>query len=78
MLTKDSTGGMKTMGDIVDIYDKKPHKVSEVVCLKCLFRWLAVRPEETQLKVLECPYCGEIGFVIETGEEYKGFSNERR
>ena len=56
------------MSNIVDIYDMKPHKVSEVVCLKCLCRWLAVRPEETQLKVLECPYCGGIGFVIETGE----------
>lgn len=53
---------------IVDIYDMKPYKVSEVVCLKCLRRWLAVRPEETQLKALECPYCGRIGFVIETGE----------
>lgn len=66
------------MDNIVDIYDMKPHKVSEVVCLKCLSRWLAVRPKETQLKVLECPYCGEIGFVIETGEEYEEFSEEGR
>ena len=68
MLIRDLIGGMIIMGDIVDIYDMKPHKVSEVVCLKCLRRWLAVRPEETQLKVLECPYCCVIGFVIETGE----------
>ena len=56
------------MGNIVDIYEKKPHVVSEVVCLKCLKRWIAVRPEETLLKNLECPQCGEIGFAIETGE----------
>lgn len=56
------------MGDIIDIYEKKPHVVFEVVCLKCLKRWIAVRPEETLLKDLECPECGNIGFVIETGE----------
>ena len=56
------------MGDIIDIYEKKPHVVSEVVCLKCLKRWIAVRPKETLLKDLECPECGNIGFVIETGE----------
>lgn len=56
------------MGNIVDIYEKKPHVVSEVVCLKCLKRWIAVRPEGTLLKDFECPQCGEIGFTIETGE----------
>ena len=56
------------MWNIVDNYEKKPHVVSEVVCLKCLKRWISVRPEETLLKNLECPQCGEIGFAIETGE----------
>ena len=56
------------MGEITDIWANKPHIVSEVVCLKCLKRWIAVRPEETLLKDLECPQCGEIGFAIETGE----------
>lgn len=59
------------MGNIVDIYEKKPHVVSEVVCLKCLKRWISVRPEETLLKDLECPQCSEIGFAIETGERLK-------
>jgi Zn finger protein HypA/HybF involved in hydrogenase expression len=62
-----SSGGMK-MGEITDIWTNKPHIVSEVVCLKCLKRWMAVRSEETLLKDLECPKCGEIGFAIETGE----------
>ncbi len=46
-----------------------PHKVSEVICVRCLKRWIAVRPEETQLKDMECPGCRMTGGVIETGEE---------
>lgn len=57
---------MKTK--IVDINEYKPHKVSEVICIKCAYRWLAVRPVGTLLKDLECPNCGKQGFVIETGE----------
>lgn len=47
------------------------HKVSEVVCLRCLHRWFAVRPVTTHLKSLECPSCHNISFVIETGEDFK-------
>ena len=57
------------MGKILDFTEYKPHKVSEVVCLKCLHRWLASRPCETILVELECPECRSIGFTIETGEE---------
>lgn len=49
------------------IVDYKPHKASEVICINCLKRWIAVRPETTLLKHLECEKCGQ-GFVIETGE----------
>lgn len=49
------------------LLENEPHVVSEVVCLKCLRRWIAVRPEKTLLKNLECPSCGP-GFIIETGE----------
>lgn len=45
-----------------------PHKVSEVICVGCGFRWIAVRPIGTKLKDLECRNCGK-GRVIETGEE---------
>ena len=44
-------------------------KVSTVVCLKCLKRWVSVREREVLLTELECPQCGETGFTIETGEE---------
>lgn len=46
-----------------------PHKVSEVICVKCGKRWVAVRPVSTLLRDLECPECGEAGYAIETGEE---------
>lgn len=43
-------------------------KVSEVICLGCLHRWIAARPVETKLSALECPGCNLTGAVIETGE----------
>lgn len=55
------------MSDIIPIEQFLPHKVSEVICVKCGKRWIAVRPENTLLKQLECANCGQ-GFVIETGE----------
>jgi len=56
------------MTKIVSILDQEPHKVSEVVCVKCHFRWIATRPDGTRLRDMECPGCGEQGGVIETGE----------
>ena len=54
---------------VVELDDHRPHKVSEVICINCKKRWIAVRPEEAPLKKLQCPGCGEVGYVIETGEE---------
>lgn len=59
------------MSDIVDFTEYLPHKVSEVICVKCGHRWIAVRPSDTKLQQLECPNCTKIGYVIETGEEIK-------
>lgn len=56
------------MAKIEDIETLLPHKLSEVVCLKCLYRWLAIRTEYVRLKQLECPHCRQQGYVIETGE----------
>ena len=53
--------------EIISNEEYLPHEVSEVICLKCLHRWIAVYPSQTLLKELECP-CGEIGFVIKTGQ----------
>ena len=56
------------MGEIHYIEENLPHKVSEVVCINCKHRWIAVRPCVCKLKELECPKCHEQGYVIETGE----------
>ena len=53
---------------IIPIEEAMPHRVSEVICVKCGKRWISVRPTVTLLKNLECPNCGK-GFVINTGEE---------
>lgn len=53
---------------IIPIEANVPHKVSEVICVKCGKRWICVRPIGTLLKNLECENCGA-GFVIETGED---------
>lgn len=44
-----------------------PHTLSEVICIRCYHRWIAIRPVGTKLKNIECPRCGP-GAVIETGE----------
>ena len=59
------------MGEIIDINDNIPHKVSEVICIKCLYRWIAVRPTTSKLKDLECAGCHKQGYVIETGEVFE-------
>jgi DNA-directed RNA polymerase subunit RPC12/RpoP len=52
---------------IESIDARKPHMVSEVICVRCGKRWISIRPEGTLLKDLECKNCGA-GYVIETGQ----------
>ena len=56
------------MGNVVDFEKNLPHEISEVICLKCLHRWIGVYPQSTLLKQLQCPQCEEIGYVIKTGQ----------
>lgn len=56
---------------VINIDDARPHKVSEVICVKCGHRWIAVRPEDSKLRDLECPNCTKQGYAIETGEVLK-------
>ena len=44
--------------------------ISEVLCVKCLTRWIAVRPSNVMLKDIDCPTCKYKGAVIETGQEF--------
>lgn len=43
------------------------HEVAELICLKCLNRWVGVYPDNVLLKNIECK-CGEVGYVIKTGQ----------
>lgn len=54
---------------IRDITEGMPHIVHETICLKCLHRWIVVRPEGSLLIDLECPSCHEQGYAIATGQE---------
>ena len=56
------------MAKSVDIEEQMPHEVAEVICLKCLKRWIAVYPAKCYLSELECAGCGESGYVIKTGQ----------
>ena len=55
------------MNKIVPLEKNLPHEVSELICLKCLHRWIGVYPQDTPLKAIECT-CGEVGYVIKTGQ----------
>lgn len=55
------------MGEVIDIGQNLKHEVAELICLKCLDRWIGVYPQETLLKDLECR-CGAVGYVIKTGQ----------
>lgn len=59
------------MNTIRYIEEKMEHTVSEVICVKCCNRWIAVRPSSVKLKEIQCPNCGT-GYVIETGQEMEG------
>jgi hypothetical protein len=55
-------------GNIIDILANQPHIVAECICVKCLARFIDVRPEGVLLKDMECPECGNVGCVIQTGQ----------
>ena len=65
------------MAKVIDFNEHKEehtaHIVKEVMCVKCLHRWIAVIPSGVLLKDLECPQCicNKVGYVIETGQEFK-------
>lgn len=64
------------MAKHVDINCLQPHTVSEVICVKCGYRWISVRPSKTRLKDLQCPNCKYRGYTIETGEIIEPLTDE--
>ena len=55
------------MGLVLDIAENLPHEVAELICLKCLKRWIGVYPERSWLNTFECT-CGCMGAVIKPGQ----------
>ena len=55
-------------GKAIELDAYRPHKVSELICVKCGKRFIGCRPEGTRLKDIACEECGP-GYIIETGEE---------
>ena len=51
--------------------NKETWETCEVICLKCLHRWIACFPQEVLLKELECPE-GHVGYAIKTGQTLEG------
>lgn len=61
---------------MTSIEDNIEHEVSELICLKCLNRWIGVYPSELPLKDIECK-CGEVGYVIKTGQTLPDVDDEK-
>lgn len=59
---------MDEHSNIVELSDFQPHIVREVMCWRCGHRWIAVHPEHTALKDLECPGCHTQGYAFATGQ----------
>ena len=60
------------MSDMFEIpHDKDGDEIvsSELICVRCGFRWISTRPDMVRLKDIECPACKTKGYVVETGEE---------
>ena len=53
--------------NVIKIEDNLEHEVAELICLKCLNRWIGVYPSVVTLKNIECK-CGAVGYVIKTGQ----------
>lgn len=57
--------------EVINIEENLSHEVAELICLKCLNRWIGAYPEKTLLKQLKCK-CGEVGYIIKTGQSIDG------
>lgn len=58
------------------IEDDTEYEVAELICLKCLKRWIGVYPSELPLKDIECK-CGKVGYVIKTGQTLPDIDTEK-
>ena len=55
--------------NIVEFEEKLPHRVEEMICIRCKWRGIIVFPAELWFKRMECPKCHRKGFMISTGQD---------
>lgn len=69
------------MDKVVDIDALEPHFTGELMCVKCLYRYIGTWNEKVWLKELYCPNCQIPGYIIGTGQilehgPLKGYDKE--
>lgn len=52
----------------MSIESKKPHIVTELMCMACYNHWIGTYPSDVLLKNIECPKCGSVGAVVKIGQ----------
>ena len=60
----------------ITVADDEDIVCSELMCVRCGFRWIAVRRPGLPLKKIECPHCEKKGFVIETREDLESYLDD--
>lgn len=59
--------------NIVDLDNYRDSKhdgwlVQDLICLKCHHRHISVHPDIAKLRFMQCPKCGQVGFIVATGQ----------
>lgn len=68
-INTDAIPSLQSLKDtVVEMSDYQAHEVRETMCWRCGHRWIAVHPEKTLLKELECPGCHAQGYAFATGQ----------
>jgi len=63
---------VEEMGKVVDIDRDMETVTREMICVKCLARYIYVSPANVPMKDLMCGGCEETGFLIDTGQGVEG------
>ena len=65
------------MNKVMDLDEYRDSKyggkwlVQDLICLKCRHRHISVHPDITKLRFMQCPKCGQVGFIVSTGQTLK-------
>lgn len=43
-------------------------ELSELICLKCYYRWVELYDVSLTLRKMRCTNCGDVGYIIKTGQ----------